>query len=159
MHRHAERLALDVPQRKLNPCYRLGSDATRRLPRHAIHVPVARLNSARVLSQEYRFEILNRADDAVRVAPVRHLAVPGQTRICPDRAELPRSPTGINHERLNIRYPHRICSTDRIVTVAVCRPPSRRQRQHDAGKSTPTVGRHLNSLVNPVPTETFLRAD
>ena len=122
MHRHAERFALDVPQCQLNPCYRLGSDATWRLPRHAIHVPVARLNRARILSQEYRLEILYRANDAVRVAPVRHLAVPGQARICPDRAELPRTPTCINYERLNIRYPHRICSTDRIVTVAVCRP-------------------------------------
>ena len=97
----AERLALDVPERQLDSGDGLGGDPARTLPRQPVHVPVEHLDRHRVAPQQQRLEILDRADDPVGVAPVRHLPVAGDPVRSPHRDELPGPPARIHHERLN----------------------------------------------------------
>ena len=108
MHRNTKRLTPDVPQRQLNASYSLRRNTSRRLSRHPIHVPIARLNRTRILTQQYRLEILYRPNNPIRVATIRHLAITRDTRIRPNRAELPWPPSRIYHKSLYIRYLHLI---------------------------------------------------
>ena len=108
VHRHPQRLSLDVPKRQLDPRDRLGRDAAGRLPRQAVHVPVASLDRERIAAEQDRLHVSDRADNSVRIAPVRHLAVAGDAFGSAHCDELPGSPAGVNDEGLDFGDFHEV---------------------------------------------------
>ena len=112
---NSKRLALDVPEGEFDAGDCLGSDATGRLPRHAVQVPVAGFDSKRVLAFEQRQEVGYRTDYREGIAAIRHLPVPGDALVGPYRAELPRTPSSVNNESIDcgdfhvVSFWHRAC--------------------------------------------------
>ena len=117
VHRHAQRLPLDVPQRQLDPRNRLGHDPTRRLPSHPIHVPVASLNRQRITPDQHRLQISNRPHDPIGSPPVRNLPIPRDPIRRTDSNKLPRPPTRINNKRLNLSDLHGVLQPCRCVSA------------------------------------------
>src|SRR5262249_29286417 len=111
----AEGLGLDVPQGQLDPGDGLGGDAARALAGHAVEVPVAHLDGPRVGPHQDRPRVAGGADDAVRVAAVRALAVAGDARIGPHRHELPGPPAGVDDEGLDPGDLHGLHAVDVVL--------------------------------------------
>jgi hypothetical protein len=116
VHRDAQRLGLDVPERELDARDGLGRDAARALPRHAVQVPVAQLDGPRVAADEDGLEVADGAHHAVGIAAVGALAVAGDAGVGADGHELPRTPAGVDDERVDLRDLHWTCLSGRRIT-------------------------------------------
>src|SRR5438552_18613231 len=92
VHRHPERLGLDVPERQLNASDRFVRSATQVLTKRAQHVPVQSLDSPRVLADEQALEVSHRTRHAVRISAVAALAPADDAGIGFDFHERPRPP-------------------------------------------------------------------
>ena len=99
--RDAERLALEVEERVLDPADRLLHDRARALARPAVEVPVDRLDRARVAADDERRQV---GDDAGepggRAVRVGHLRPADEPVVRRRLDEEPRPPAGVAGERL-----------------------------------------------------------
>ena len=101
-HRDAERLRLDVNQRKLDARDGLGGNSARALAGAPQHVPEPHLERARVLPEQRRLEVLYRPNDAVGRAAVAALAVAGHALVRLDLDEYPGPPARVDRERIYV---------------------------------------------------------
>src|SRR5206468_4477390 len=106
VHRHAERLGLDIPERQLDARDGLVAHAAEGLARVSEHVPVQALDRPRILADEQMREVANAAGDAVRAAVIAALSPAHQPVIRLDADEGPGPPAAISVQRLHARDLH-----------------------------------------------------
>src|SRR5262249_49486597 len=107
VHRHAEGLGLEVPQRQLDPRDGLVGDAAEVLSGRAQHVPVQALDGAGVLTDDQMREVGHAAADPVGALVAAAPPPPRDPRVGLALDEGPRPPAAVAVQRLHTGDLHR----------------------------------------------------